>query len=307
MTKYLEDFFCYCECNGNSFFEHSWKITTNKSAQYFEKLNLMKIIIKQSPEPFMTVYYSGEKKIIGLVLENSLAWQVQNVIRFIRIVIRLQQKEDETIFFHGGFIKYKNKGICFLGDKKCGKTSSILSFLRKGNVSFISNDDVSLNVKGPEIIGFGWPRSIVVRNDTLDKLNVNLKIKLAHPLNEKHTADVTCFYPKELCQQFEVPLLSEFKVDYVVFPEFKNTEYPIIQKLDHIAGSRKLQKNIQSVPGKYIDFLLPYFSKNLKELNLNKFKENDICLISLNQSFDDLNAGSEALIKFIEQEGKSYD
>lgn len=64
---------------------------------------------------------------------------------------------------------------------------------------FISNDDLSIRIEDGRVIGYGWPRSIAVRNDTLEAIETmrNIRIgreELNHPNNKIPVREDSTFF-----------------------------------------------------------------------------------------------------------------
>lgn len=234
-----------------------------------------------------------------MIYENSYEWTVQNAFRTIRVLLRMQCQESGDIFLHGGFIKYKEKGICILGEKKAGKTSLILSMMKFCKADFISNDDVSLHLENDTWIGEGWPRSIVVRDDTWKRLQ-DKDMNLSHPLNT--VSDRMCFYPHELCKIFQVQLLYSTPIEYVIFPQF-STSSICLNEINKESAEKLIKHYILDNPGKYNDYLFPFFSKTAQNKIWDIFiSKKKIHCIELKQSFDNLYAGAALLKKYIDKE-----
>ena len=274
-----------------------WSVLVEKNNIKYQSLHLEYVLLKQVPEPDISVYFSGEKKLIGLLLENNCEWQIQNIIRFVRVILRMLCQERGHLFLHGGFVQYKSKGICILGAKKVGKTSTILSLLKDYKVDFISNDDVSVYYKDGKWIGEGWPRSVVIRQDTWNKFE-EVNCKLRHPLN-KNSSD-PCFYPEQLCDIFRRQLLVRAEVNYIVFPVFSSRS--LLRVLNQDEACTRIEKNFLSNPGKYNEYLLEYFTDNsgLMKREFINYSKNILC-IELCQNFEKLNEGTTLLIDYLDK------
>lgn len=239
------------------------------------------------------------KKKIGLLKENSYSWQVQNVVRMVRVLLRLQCQENGMIFLHGGCLAYRGKGICFLGGKKSGKTSSILSFLKYKNSEFVANDDVSVYSNSNTLYAQGWPRSVVIRQDTWERLDI-VNYDFLHPLNSR--SEEPCLYPQQVGNLFARGCLAEITADYIVFPKFVNEEKTEISYIEMEDARKRLREQILLNPGKYNEYLLPYFKKKGDSLEVEKIMINKIKFLELKQNFNSLKNGTDALAELIDEE-----
>lgn len=247
--------------------------------------------IYQNNEPEISLYYSIQKKSIILFNENDIFWQIQNIIRFIRVLLRLQYMDSGMKFFHGGMIEYNGAGICFIGEKKSGKTTTVLNCSKEKGVSFISNDDVSFLLDQGRLFGYGWPRAINIREDTFEVLNINKNISFSHPIFNYSKKNVYCIYPFELEKLVNTQLKNRSCVKYIVFLEFTNEEFYTIETLNREEGMIYLDKFSQKVPGKYIDFLWKNFNYKKNEINI----PNDVKFLKFKQNFKKIPKGEEIL------------
>lgn len=295
VDKYMCDYF---ECIDNYVVDNDcWHIMLTEDVNRYVDMGLQKIILKQISEPDIQVFFDGTKKKIGILKENSYDWQKQNLLRMIRVVLRLQCQEMATIFLHGGCISYRDIGVCFLGNKKSGKTSSLLSFLKYKKSYFISNDDVSLYKKSNDWYAEGWPRSIVIRNDTWKKLGLHSN-KLTHPLNVEKKG--ICLYPKQISEMFGKKFLKEINIKYIVFPKFIDTNEAEIVQLDSTEGKKRLSEQVLVNPGKYNEYLLPFFNK--KNILIPDELIDNLIFLELRQNFNDLENGTDVLAKRIDKD-----
>lgn len=274
----------------------AWHIIHAEQGDVFLQMGFQKIIVRQIFEPDITIFFDGIRKKIILLKENSNKWQIQNILRMIRVLLRLQCQEKGNVFLHGGCLSYRDKGICFLGDKKSGKTSSILSFLKYKESKFLSNDDVSFYKKDSTIYAQGWPRSIVIREDTLKELDIK-NYDMLHPLNSKKVD--LCLYPQQIGKLFGRKCISETPIDYIVFPRFNNEHKTMITFLDKNVAYERIKDQILKNPGKYNEYLLPYFNVDSKKNNIKEIIKN-IKVLELNQCMDNLKSGTTNLASIID-------
>lgn len=275
-----------------------WSVCINEEKYFLlRKYNCERIF--QKNEPAITVFYSKDFKTIGLLQETEESWLVQNIVRMVRVVLRLQYLEEGEEFFHGGLIRYNNKGICFLGDKKSGKTTSILYLLKNKKATFISNDDVSFRYNNSHLYGSGWPRAINIRLDTINMFGLDGNVAQSHPISRLKN-DIVCLYPFEISSLFECEVSDRSRIDYIIFPEFVSKKDIRLEVLDLQCGFKLLERYVQNTPGKYINYLLTYFSAGNGMLRNNQIPKN-VKFIKLYQNFENFNIGMELLEKFIEK------
>ncbi|MDF2943589.1 MAG: hypothetical protein K0S01_2447 [Herbinix sp.] len=272
-----------------------------------------KISVQPLGEPENTMLLNVNIKTIIFEHQLSEQWIVQNITRMVRALLRLQCYESGALFVHGGLVNYLDKGIAFIGHKKSGKTSSILSLLSFDQTSFVSNDDISFSIQNDEWIAEGWPRSIVVRQDTLevlcDQIELDLEM-LKHPLNkynnENANNNTICFYPDEFSNIFSKSTMDKCSLNYLIFPCFspRNESSAKLTRLSLDNALNVLNNNILLNPEKYIDHLLPYFNlPNLLTLkDITRKIVSAIPCYSLEQSFSNLKEGSLKIQEMIKND-----
>ncbi len=284
-----------------------WKIS-NRPDSF--KLTSDKIDIIQSKqrvldEPERVFFVEAHERIIELIKPVDTKWRDQIVIRLIRDIFRNYfLTNDSMSFFHGGLIKSKNLGIAFMGGKKSGKTSSILSFLKYGNVDYATNDDISIQIIDDKVHGFGWPRTVSVRNDTFDVLEMDRASiigRLRHPSNGTIWKNKATFiYPNELEQLFTTKVISNSEVNYIVFPTFDKDIYtPNLRELNRSEFKKLLELNMEPDINRYFKDFQRYFpnvdiSSNNKVLDIISEKCHGIIL---NQNFKNLKQSVELVKK----------
>ena len=177
-----------------------------------------------------TFLYQRETKCIYIEEPNDEQLKIQTAVRLCRDIIKYQYDADNMLFLHAGMVRYKEKGICIMGEKKSGKTSSILALLSTvKSISYISNDDVSIAMKDSRIIGIGWPRAISVRKDSLVYMkNILYCYDFAnvatHPDNRiEELSKYLYLYPDELKQIFGCDIYTENCLDMILFPKFSKS------------------------------------------------------------------------------------
>jgi hypothetical protein len=128
-----------------------------------------------------------QKKLI-VVTGTSVSACAQSALRQVRMLLRFSLYSGSMVFLHGALVGYKTTGILIVGRKNSGKTSTVLSLAHRAGSIFVANDDASLLATDKEWIGFGWPRSVRVRADTLAYVfsaerDSRASVRLRHPYN----------------------------------------------------------------------------------------------------------------------------
>ncbi|WP_162561315.1 phosphoenolpyruvate carboxykinase (ATP) [Salinispora vitiensis] len=121
-----------------------------------------RVVLESEYEPDRVVWVNDARRRLALVNEDD-SWAVQQLLRSVRYLLRWQAYERGDLFLHGGLVRAQGTGIAFLGHKRSGKTSSILSALLNGGADFVSNDDLVIT---DALTGHGSPRTVNVRSST---------------------------------------------------------------------------------------------------------------------------------------------
>ncbi|WP_187355402.1 hypothetical protein ['Paenibacillus yunnanensis' Narsing Rao et al. 2020] len=213
-------------------------------------------------EPKREYLFNPGEKSICILQPQDRRLRLQIAVRLCRDILKHLLLDERISFFHSGMVVYKDKGICFMGPKKAGKTSSILSLLSKGEGKFVSNDDLSItiNEKG-EFLGYGWPRALSIRKDAIQSMENVLKDfdfshSLEHPDNFiEELSNHIFLYPADMCRLFGCEIVPEYKVDKIIFPEFWSENDFQVKKLDKNEKLLYLENNLDVDINKYfLDF-----------------------------------------------------
>lgn len=232
-------------------------------------------------------------------------WMMQNTLRMIRNLLRVQLYAAGALFLHGAMIDVGGCGIAYLGRKRAGKTSSLLAALAHPQVALVNNDDLTV-LPGQTPRGLGWPRAVGVHFDTVEAVAPALPAlrqatqQLTHPVNFIDTPDRYYFYPTELARLCGRDLRPETALRMIVFPCFlpRGTSGVELERLDPARALELLTLHTEPVPDKYNRFLHDYFvfptsamiSQQLRDLVAR------VPCYELRQSFDCLVAGAQRLI-----------
>lgn len=232
-------------------------------------------------EPDRVLWLADTSRSIAVIGEPS-HWRDQQVLRSVRHLLRWLAYASGDLLLHGGMVRSAGTGIAFVGGKRSGKTSSILSSLLHG-ADFVSNDDVTFT-EGPDgrLIGYGFPRTVNVRTDSLMSLARShpamegLLSGASHPTNtfegrHRTSESITTRSGKnlpgslwarstELSDIIGCRVLPRSQIDTVVFPQFDDQiEAPRISVLDHRRAEATLSEHTEVQGTKYDPFLADWF------------------------------------------------
>lgn len=262
--------------------------------------------IKDDSEPKRKYLCDFEKRIIGIIEPSNYKFRIQIAVRLVRDIIKNMFLEKNMCYFHGGMIKYKNKGICIMGGKKSGKTSTILAILSTQKASFVSNDDISIIFDSGELFCLGWPRAISIRKDSILSMNgilhkFDFTRNFRHPDNYISELSHTSFvYVNELKEIFGCDIDVSSKIDMIIFPEFSSEKETEVIELENEEKMKCLLRNIEPDINRYFhDFEKCFLKDNVisKELsdNLSKIK-----MLKLKQNINNMQSTLEWIDKVIE-------
>jgi hypothetical protein len=241
-----------------------------------------RLVYASDYEPDRVVWVNDARRRIAVVGEPS-PWRAQQTLRSVRHLLRWQVHAAGDLLLHGGLVRLDGTGVAFVGAKRSGKTSSILSALVHGGADFVSNDDLTVG-ETPDgaLRGYGSPRTVNVRTDALLALAESapavsrLLTEVTHPTNSfegRHrTAEAlrTASGPAlpgslwvragELCGTVGCASLPESPVDAVVFPRFEDRpDGPSVVRLDRDRAAAELRRHIEHQGTKYDPFLAEWF------------------------------------------------
>ncbi|MGQ0840307.1 hypothetical protein [Actinokineospora sp.] len=240
-----------------------------------------RIAFSSDYEPDRVLWVDDARRAIAVVGEPS-AWRAQQLLRSVRHLLRWQAYAAGDLLLHGGLVETGGIGVAFVGGKRSGKTSSILSALLRGGADFISNDDVAITEGTAGLRGYGSPRTINIRTDSLLAVAesfpamAELLSESSHPTNRfegRHrTVEAittgsgsalpgsTWVRSAELARSAGCGLVAEGRVDAVVLPRFGATpDGPRITPLDRETAGQELQEHIELQGTKYDPFLADWF------------------------------------------------
>jgi len=289
--------------------------------------------LRANPRPALAVEGPGEPPQRMRVLPASRRlevyadperWLVQATLRQLRHVLRLSLGSREMVFVHGALVRIRDRGVALVGEKRSGKTSTLLALLEVPGTAFVSNDDVSITFRRERPLGLGWPRSVRIRLDTLGVLELvgpgarGRPVRLRHPLNggsplpdptrDPCAPGVLHAFPDELGRCLDRPVLTECAIDVVVFPSFAASldAAPRIDRLDRSRALAALERHSaprRPLPGsEHAVHLLRHFPppSHAKIDPLLERLAASVPCFRLRQGFRTLRAGAAALCEALD-------
>ncbi|MFJ8588353.1 hypothetical protein ACIRD2_27400 [Streptomyces sp. NPDC093595] len=233
-------------------------------------------------EPDRVLWVDHRRRRIAVVAPAS-PWRTQQLLRSVRNLARWQAYARGELFVHGGLVSIGGSGVAFLGRKRAGKTSGILSALVHADAGFVSNDDLVLALSdGGPVTGHGFPRTVNVRTDSLLALArarpalATLLDRVSHPANRypgKQADEVSPVtvdgrpLPEslwvrcaELAEATGAPIRASHPVHTVVFPRFVAAGEPVgVDRLDATGAERLLREHTESRAVDFDPFLADWF------------------------------------------------
>ncbi|MCI3934371.1 hypothetical protein [Streptomyces sp. AN091965] len=227
-------------------------------------------------EPDRVLYVDHERRAVT-VCGPAGAWRTLQALRTIRNLLRWQAFTAGQLFLHGGMVAFDGRGTAFLGGKRAGKTSSILSALLAGGASFVSNDDLTVELTEDHApTGHGWPRSVNVRADTLVSLEsvrpgiTERVLAASHPTNgwdgEHRSGNgglprSVWTYPAELAAELDFPLVPRARLTALVLPRFDaDRATPELERITPDEAGELLRPHVETAASHYDAFLQGWYS-----------------------------------------------
>lgn len=246
-----------------------------------EGLGWRRIALSSEYEPDRVLWVHDERRSVAVV-DEPREWLTQQVLRSVRHMLRWQAYAAGDLLLHGGLVVWGGRGVVFVGGKRSGKTSSILSALLRGGVDFVSNDDVTIVAAAGGLVGYGFPRTVNVRTDSLLALArthpalTGLLAGTSHPTNRfegRHrTAEAIrtasgATLPGsvwvrlvELAEATGCRLRAEGPVAALVLPTFDDqVAGPVLTSLDRDTAAAALREHVERQGTRYDPFLAAWF------------------------------------------------
>ncbi len=235
--------FILCDLTSINQYNLKGQIVIKKDGEYYKGFVENKIVFKASDIYEMALFASSE--IINMFVHSS----------------------QNTLFLHAGGIEKNGKVTLIAGQSKSGKTSIIISILKKNGYSFISDEIIPISLPKGNIISV--KRCLSVRSDMMEKLNLNNSLG-----NEFKTIDdeLVTFIPyKNIISCDETT--NDNKIDKIIFPQFSNdfalSECSSKEAFNNLLGCSVNMKN--ALPQAF-DFIL----KLLSEVKCYSLRFNDL-------------------------------
>lgn len=212
---------------------------------------------------------SNKRKTIYITEPNDILMKIYTVSRIIRDMFRAELVRRGGIPIHGGLVKNGQYGIGVIGERKSGKTTTILALLA-GGFEYITNDDAIICCDNNAIIGYGSNRSISIRRDTILFLDRKIQdvVALRHSnyLNNTELANEAVFIkPRELNN---MRVCGKVENLIFIFPSFDDLqEKPILLPISNYMIREFLIKNLE-------DTTMNYFPQLLNGLGYKRIDKN---------------------------------
>lgn len=282
---------------------HAWTLFEEFSSERYNSSYKEKIE-QSGDEPATHLYFNNKEKSI-MLYNCSQDWKAMVLLRIIRNIFRWEMFEKGMEFIHGGLVSINDHGVAIIGPKGAGKTSTILSLLARQGIGFSTNDDVAFSRERGNFRAYGWPRSIGVRKNTLFSLKeyapnyINAFKELNHPGQKikreggSGVTDIVDFLPYELANCYNSQIVSDTRLDFIVFPKFTTNSIPSVRILNKEDAYNKLVNCFEIKPTLYNSYLEECFTLVQREgkLFLKEMVENTICL-DFKQSMDNMEYSS---------------
>lgn len=302
LNEVKESLFPYFEELPSFYSDAKWKVREYESTQNFSNSKIFYEKSVDSPE--VKIYVDKDKKIITIKQEGE--WLVLYLVRIVRSLFRWLYYEESAIFLHGAFISLHGIGIAILGEKRSGKTTTLLSLMSLEECKYITNDDLCV-IQDKEIYkGLGWPRSLCIRKESLtvlkDLYNSEYVINSNHPGNINSRENKYIYVkPKELANNDLRRISAENRLNIILFTKFHDIEHPKIIKLGVSTASELLYENLQKYPETYCSFLGEYFTEPKLYKKEDMFKEilDGVDCFQLDQAFYNMKESKKIICELI--------
>lgn len=193
------------------------------------------------------------------VVERDPQWQVLQVLRAVRNLLRWSFLASGKPCLHAGVVDLGGAGVVVVGGKRAGKTSTVLALLGLGG-AFVANDDAGLIDDGGGWLAVGWPRSVNVRTDAHAVLATNPRLRRLRALPERSThpseahrplagaslPDFTVL-PHDLCSLLGVETRARVPVQAIVLPRFADGLEPVLRRLPDGEAAAALVPHVDRV------------------------------------------------------------
>jgi hypothetical protein len=256
-------------------------------------------------EPDRRVLYDAAGRVF-VVDQPPGIWRVIHVGRVLRSIFRWQFYSEGAIYFHAGMVEISGQGVVFAGSKRAGKTSSILAALTHEGARYITNDDLAVIVDGTDALGLGWPRSVSIRQDTVNQL-ASVLPRLAAAHSKRPQPDIPgqplLLFPAEIAAVTGRGVLAEAPIRLIVFPEFVScASHCSIERLSIKEAADRLGSNLHRIPDDRDSYLAEHFTDPPPRpaASCVATLAEQVTCIKLRQSAPDLLAGTAKIISLLQ-------
>lgn len=229
------------------------------------------LVHKHEVEPDRILAVHDEDRVIEVVCPDPV-WRSTQVARSIRNVLRWQHMAAGDLFLHGGATILGSTGLLVVGDKRAGKTTTMLTMMLRCGAAYVANDDVTVSDRSGSLTAYGWPRTVNVRWDSFNTFAddfprlAHLREGWGHPTNAEVLARgegsaLGLWVPiGELVLACGVIAVSSTAVSAVVFPTFvEHVEACGVHHLTEDDVRTRLLENQDELAVKFDPFLREWF------------------------------------------------
>ena len=119
-------------------------------------------------DAFLTV--GAERTPVQVVAPRDHARVRVLVMRVVRELAMLESLERGDLLVHAAAAVHRGRAILIAGQKRAGKTTTLLSLLSSGQAQYLSNDRVLVDRSGRPPMAYGLPTIVKIRADALEYL-----------------------------------------------------------------------------------------------------------------------------------------
>jgi hypothetical protein len=258
----------------------------------------------EDDEPLRRLCIDTAAKTIHVVVEDP-DWATLQTLRTLRNLLRWRALSSDGVCVHGAMVCIAGRGIAVLGRKKAGKTTTALVLMALHGAGFVSNDDLTLLPTATGWCGVGWPRSVNIRQDAVDRLAGicpelgGLRAASTHPAASADAAgEDFSIPPLDLCRALGVTAVAGAPLSAIVLPRFADGAGASLARLDPAVAAELLVENVDSVATDHDEYLLDWFTPSTPQ-ELCKHAENLAATIpcyTLRQDMADMRVGAAVIV-----------
>lgn len=165
----------------------------------------------------------------------------KTVKRSLRNLMKLLLMEKDWLPFHSAACVWNDTGICILGGKFAGKTTTLVNLLARPGAKFVSNDTLFLRDGGASLTGCGFPNKAGLRigalsaypnlvkwiETTTDSFYPQIDAETFHDIVATTPAEELggrsekiVLLSTEIAEQFNIPIEPVTSIDLVLIVHF---------------------------------------------------------------------------------------